>query len=325
MYRSTSLVRPSLAFAALAALALSLAYFAAPGIVRADGGSIQWGGNGSDLLPCDGGAHWVLSPADGIDSATLHVGNATYVMTQNGQGSWAADSAGAVPSDQSQVWVEFTGPGDNKDHLQLSHCLTGEDQGASLLIRKTSSVFVDGKAEHLAGAVFSVEIDGTVIGTFTTDSDGAICLTGLPHTVQATITEITPPPGYDLPTVTSQTVWVDDNDICQSAEAIFRDPPKTASQSASASASASTSASASASQSASASASGSPEGSVGGATGSPEGSVEAATGSPAASTPNTAFGVQDAGSAPTLLGLIALGLGLSLLAFANVRSSRRRR
>lgn len=207
----------------MAALALSLAYLAVPAIVHADGGQIPWTGQGDDNLPCNDGAHWVLAPADGIDSATLHVGAKTYPMLQNGGGSWAADSDGAVPSDETQVWVEFTGAGSDKDHLQLSHCLTGDgDQGASLLIRKRNAV---SPFQHLAGAVFTVEIGGNLIGTFTTDSDGAICLTGLPHTVQATVTEITPPPGYDLPDPASQTVWVDDNDICHSAEAIFKDTP----------------------------------------------------------------------------------------------------
>jgi Prealbumin-like fold domain len=410
VYRSSSLIRPSLAFAAIAALALSLAYFAAPALVRADSGTIPWEGQGSDQLPCDGGAHWVLAPADGIESATLHVGDSTYVMTQNGQGSWAADSDGAVPSDQSEVWVEFTSSGDtSKDHLQLSHCLTGEtgQEGASLLIRKTSSVFVDGKAEHLAGAVFSVEIEGNVIGTFTTDSDGAICITGLPFTVQATVTEITPPPGYDLPAVTTQVVWVDDNDICNSAEAIFRDPPTQEQQTFPVSltkvdqnddpiegvaftltgvtddtftASVSTDADGKLTfdslaagdyeltetapedctgiaaialnldDSGAVSFTGAHDGASldsdgnivventcqeGGQQGggssnspkgekSPEGGVQAATGSPAASTPNTAFAAQDSTSSASVLGILALIVALGLLAFANVRTSRRR-
>jgi Prealbumin-like fold domain len=323
--------RVALAFLAIGALALSMALLARPAIVQASG-TIGWGGNGSDNLPCDNGAHWVLAPADGIDSATLHVGAASYNMTQSGQGSWSADSAGPVPSDQTQVWVTFTGPGDNSDKLQLSHCLDAPD-GASLLIRKRNAV---SPYQHLAGAVFSVEINGSVLGTFTTDSDGAICLTGLPFTVKATVTEITPPPGFDLPSETTQVVWVDDNDVCQSAEAIFTDAPTTSSQSASASASgsasgsqsasasasASGSASGSASASASGSASGSAEGSVSAAaSGSVEGSVKAATGSPGASVPNTAFSID--GSSPVLPIIFALLLlaGLAAMAYANVRTS----
>lgn len=95
-----------------------------PSTALADG-LIPWSGNGSDNLPCDSGAHWVLAPSFGIDSATLHVNGVDYVMTQNGNGSWSADSSGALDSNLSAS-VSYTGTGDSRNHLQLSHCLATE-------------------------------------------------------------------------------------------------------------------------------------------------------------------------------------------------------
>jgi len=80
----------TLALAAIAALMISLVVAVRPAAVRADG-SIPWTGQGADQLPCANGAHWVLSPSDGIDSATLTVDGVQYTMTQNGGGSWSAD------------------------------------------------------------------------------------------------------------------------------------------------------------------------------------------------------------------------------------------
>jgi hypothetical protein len=155
----------TLALAAIAALMVSLVVAVRPGAVRADG-SIPWGGNGADQLPCANGAHWVLSPSDGIDSAILHVGNATYTMTENGGGSWSADSAGDVPSDQSQVWVEFTGAGDAKDHLQLSHCLEGSSQSASASASQSASASASqsasASASQSASASTSQSPEGSV-------------------------------------------------------------------------------------------------------------------------------------------------------------------
>lgn len=85
-------------------------------------GTIPWAGNGSDNLPCADGAHWVVAPAFGIESATLTVDGVDYVMTQSGNGSWSADSSGAI-DDTVNAYVTYTGPGDDRDHLQLSHCL----------------------------------------------------------------------------------------------------------------------------------------------------------------------------------------------------------
>ena len=97
--------------------------FAAFSPALADG-NINWGGHGSDVLPCTSGGHWVLAPSFGVTGATLHVNGVDYVMSQNGQGSWSADSVGALDSNLTAS-VSFTGAGDERNSLQLSHCNEG--------------------------------------------------------------------------------------------------------------------------------------------------------------------------------------------------------
>jgi hypothetical protein len=91
-------------------------------------GIISWEGHGADQLPCPGGEHWVLAPAFGITSATLSIDgtDAPYPMTQNGNGSWSVDTPDAVAvSAATGAGVTYTGDGDERDSLQLSHCLGG--------------------------------------------------------------------------------------------------------------------------------------------------------------------------------------------------------
>jgi LPXTG-motif cell wall-anchored protein len=102
------------------ALALGVVMLTATAAQASDN-VIPWEGQGSDNLPCSSGGHWVLAPAFGIDSAVLTVEGTDYVMTQNGNGSWSADSVGAIDEDVD-AYVTFTGDGDERDHLQLSHC-----------------------------------------------------------------------------------------------------------------------------------------------------------------------------------------------------------
>lgn len=109
--------------------------------VQADG-SIPWEGNGSDNLPCTSGGHWVLAPADGITGAILHVNGSDYTMSQNGNGSWSADSSGALDSNLTAS-VSFTGDGSDKNHLQLSHCVNQEPQPASASVNLGSCHWVD--------------------------------------------------------------------------------------------------------------------------------------------------------------------------------------
>ena len=83
----------------------------------------------------------------------------------------------------------------------------------SLKVRK-----VDEAGARLAGAVFSVEGQK---GTFTTDANGEFCITGLPFGDVLTVTEITPPPGYEVVGEASQEVAVDPDGDCDSPEATF--------------------------------------------------------------------------------------------------------
>lgn len=89
-------------------------------------GVIDWTGNGSENLPCAYGGHWVLAPAAGIETAVLTINGSDYIMSQSGQGSWSADSSGPLDSGLS-AYVTYTGPGDDGNQLQLSHCIEGED------------------------------------------------------------------------------------------------------------------------------------------------------------------------------------------------------
>lgn len=89
-------------------------------------GVIEWTGQGSENLPCEFGGHWVLAPAFGIDTAVLTVNGSDYTMSQSGQGSWSADSSGPLDVGLS-AYVTYTGPGDESNHLQLSHCIEGQN------------------------------------------------------------------------------------------------------------------------------------------------------------------------------------------------------
>lgn len=90
--------------------------------------TIGWNGQGAEHLPCDG-AHWVLAPAQGITGATLYVNGVAYPMSQSGNGSWSADSAGAL-DDSLSASVTYSGvfTGNGSPHLQLSHCLEGDTE-----------------------------------------------------------------------------------------------------------------------------------------------------------------------------------------------------
>jgi hypothetical protein len=105
--------------AALAALALC----ATPAFATGSK-TIQWEGHGSESMPCSGNEHWVLSPAQGITSATLYIDGVAYTMTQSGGGSYSADTNIGFDGSQS-VSVTYFGPNDTA-FLKLSHCDSGE-------------------------------------------------------------------------------------------------------------------------------------------------------------------------------------------------------
>ncbi|MEO8510470.1 MAG: SpaA isopeptide-forming pilin-related protein [Chloroflexota bacterium] len=187
------------------------------------------------------------------------------------------------------------------------------DEDASLKIRKISTErTATNRVIRLEGAVFTVEGQP---GTFTTDEHGEFCITGLPEDVVLRVTEIVPPAGYELANPAWQDVEVDNDGDCDSAEAVFENPPEVV-----------------------ATPTPTPEGSEAGSTGTPaptatpkvtstpEGSVAAATGTPTSGNlPNTAAG------SPLTTPLVVFGFGMLLLgsigtlAYANVIAARRRR
>jgi len=312
VYRSKTLQRPTLAIAALAIVALALTYLARPAIVHADG-SLPWGGNGSDNLPCANGAHWVLAPAFNVDSATLVVDGVEYTMTQNGQGSWAADAAGAVTAD-SDVSVNFTGDGDLRNHLQLSHCLAGtpEEELFPLGLSK-----VDQNGDPIAGVEFTLTgvTDASVNVSGKTEADGTLTFSDL-AAGDYTLTETAPegctgidPIGlsidnkgavsfsgaHDSATIDADGNLVIENTCSEGGQqgATPTPSPKESPKE-------------------------SPKH-------SPEGGVQAATPVASASTPNTAFTAPASTSGGTLLAGMLLLVSLITLAAVNVRTARRRR
>ncbi|MEO8510469.1 MAG: SpaA isopeptide-forming pilin-related protein [Chloroflexota bacterium] len=183
------------------------------------------------------------------------------------------------------------------------------DEDASLKIRKISTErTATNRVIRLEGAVFTVEGQP---GTFTTDEHGEFCITGLPEDVVLRVTEIVPPAGYELANPAWQDVEVDNDGDCDSAEAVFENPPEVV-----------------------ATPTPTPEGSEAGSTGTPaptatpkvtstpEGSVAAATGTPRP-LPNTAT---DAGSQSALIvlgfGMLLLG-SIGTLGYASVAARRR--
>jgi hypothetical protein len=100
-------------------LAVIVAVLLSYSVARADG-VIPWTGNGSDNLPCEYGGYWVLAPGFGIETAVLTVNGNDYTMEQVGN-NWKATSVGYLDGNLNG-YVNYTGPGDERDHLQLSHC-----------------------------------------------------------------------------------------------------------------------------------------------------------------------------------------------------------
>jgi hypothetical protein len=84
--------------------------------------SVSWtggSGSGSDLLPCTGGGHWVLSDAQAVKSATLVVVGGSYDMQPDGQDGFSADSSGPIVVGDVAV-VTYDGGG--QPSLSLTGC-----------------------------------------------------------------------------------------------------------------------------------------------------------------------------------------------------------
>ena len=94
--------------------------------------TVHWTGGvdqGSNNLPCDDGAHWILSPAQGITSATLTFKGHTYTMDQNGDGSFTVDTPGPVVVGDTAS-ATYEGDNDNA-FLKLSHCTSSSPSPTS--------------------------------------------------------------------------------------------------------------------------------------------------------------------------------------------------
>jgi hypothetical protein len=337
--------RVAIAVIALAALALSLVYLARPAQANTEPTYVAGNVNScTDLGLPDG------TPGVSIDASGVSSGSHTYDTVNGGSiiiTSNAAKTEFAFSSADPPVLVFAVKAGDgynvydyqpngatadggletpvNNGNQQaaLSHFFIcfgepasspSESQPAESQPANVASIFIrkrDAQYNHLAGAVFTVE---GVAGTFTTDADGGACVTGLPQNVTLLVTEITPPPGYDLPDPASQLVHVDNDGDCTSSDVIFVDPPTTTE-----------SQPAESQPQESQPQESQPEGSQQEETSSPEGSVEAATGTPAASTPNTSIGADPGNPTGTALFALVLIGSLGALAYTNVRTVRRRR
>ena len=88
--------------------------------------SVSWTGGqdqGSENLPCSDGGHWILSPAQGITSATLMFEGHSYVMEQSGGGSYSVDTDGPISTGDTAT-ATYEGTNDTA-FLKLSHCTSG--------------------------------------------------------------------------------------------------------------------------------------------------------------------------------------------------------
>jgi hypothetical protein len=338
-----------IAIVALAALALSLIYLARPAQANTEPTYVAGNVNScTDLGLPDG------TPSISLDASAVSSGTHTYstvnggsiIITANsGLTEFSFNSANppvlvlAVKAGDGYNVYDYRPDGTTADggletptnggaqQAVLSHLFIcfGEASTASPSESQSAdvaSIFIrkrDAQYNHLAGAVFTVE---GVPGTFTTDANGGVCVTGLPLNATFRVTEITPPPGYELPDPAYQDVHVDNDGDCTSSDVIFVDPPAptptpTASESQAATPT--------------------PEGSVQEQTSSPspsesqaessspEQSVEAATGTPEPSTPNTSIGGAPGNSGGTILFALLLVGSLATLAVFNVRAARVRR
>jgi hypothetical protein len=154
---------------------------AAIAVTPAFAGSTTWDGNGVDQgETCTEGAHWILSPGNGIASATLTVDGTQYTMVKNGpstgNGSLSAVSTGSVDlsTDASASW---TGP--DGAFLKVSDCF-----GSSTTTTTTGGPTTDtgGPTTDTGGPTTDTGGPTTDTGGPTTDTGGPTTDTGGPTT-----------------------------------------------------------------------------------------------------------------------------------------------
>jgi len=85
-------------------------------------GTIEWGGQGSDNLPCTEGGFWVVQAKD-ASTVTAVVNGVSIPMEQQGNGAWHATSGPLTTS--TTAYATFTGEVSGNTGMELSHC-TGE-------------------------------------------------------------------------------------------------------------------------------------------------------------------------------------------------------
>lgn len=155
-------------------------------------------------------------PNSGPDSysATLEVdsdGNGRTGVIELAEGMYKMDvdtGDEGVPISAGDKHKVFKVECEDEDH----------EDNAALKILKLE----EGTDEPLEGAIF--EIDG-MDGTFETDEDGEICITGLEEDSEWTVREIEAPDGYEIIDA-EQTVDVDNDGDCDSPDAVFYNRPE---------------------------------------------------------------------------------------------------
>jgi hypothetical protein len=186
--------------------------------------------DGADLEPGQVLLHWIASHQNVTETITL-------TLVVEGTGELTADSykwnepanvAGNVTHHfelivDADVVVEDLDISTGEGNVRLSHVCRGEEAGggggggedddASLNIFKVD----EDTRQRLEGAIF--EIEG-MTGTFETDANGQICITGLPEDTEWLVREIQAPEGYEI-IEAEQLVEVDDDGDCDSPDAVF--------------------------------------------------------------------------------------------------------
>ncbi|HET9416314.1 MAG TPA: prealbumin-like fold domain-containing protein [Candidatus Limnocylindria bacterium] len=138
--------------------------------------------------------------ADFADTWTVNFGSA-------GMHSFTTDRDG------STLYARWKNDKAKQDSEAANGDLCRNPDDAALNIHKR-----DENGAKLAGAVFTVE---GLEGTYTTDEDGEVCITGLPDDSEWLVTEIQAPAGYELADPNWQMVEVDDDGDCDSPDAVF--------------------------------------------------------------------------------------------------------
>jgi uncharacterized repeat protein (TIGR01451 family) len=181
--------------AVTAATLLMMGWAIFPTAAFADG-TITW--DGSKGLPAGGctlGAHWVLSPAQGITSATLHIGGQNIAMDHQGA-NFDADSSVPVSAGMN-VSVTYVGTPTGNPTLKVSHCL-GTPGTPVLDITKTASttqvteggafsytITVENAGDASAtNVVVTDDLDNNLTGVSVSASQGACDPVGAGNTIE---------------------------------------------------------------------------------------------------------------------------------------------